>query len=281
MKCSINRLCNYLECSRSGYYNWINLGRPTHNPLDKIKVEKIIEIYSKDKTKGRRRIMMDINVIPGMHMCLGSIHHYMKTLGLRSIIRRRKVRAKSHEVIEKEKSLYQYENVLDRDFKANRPNQKWVTDITYMHSKDGIEYLSAIKDLYDKSIVSYFISNKNDNDLVINTLLKAFENIEYKNLNELIIHSDKGTQYTSKIYHDLLDLYGIQGSHSRKGTPHDNACAESFFSTFKSECLKVNKGRTKQMTRHLAESWIDYYNNERMQYNLKALTPHQMRCQRS
>lgn len=222
---------------------------------------------------------MDMNVIPGMHMCLGSVHHYMKMLGLKSIIRRKKIHTKRPEIIEKEKSLYQYNNVLDRDFKANRPNQKWVTDITYMHSKDGIEYLSAIKDLYDNSIVSYFISNKNDNDLVVNTVLRAFKSIKYKNLNGLILHSDKGSQYTSKLYHDLLRLYEIQGSHSKKGVPYDNACAESFFSTFKSECLKIHKGRTKQITRQLTGNWINYYNTERKQYNLKSLTPHQMRNQ--
>lgn len=223
--------------------------------------------------------MMDINAIPGMHMCLGSVHHYMKILMLKSIVRVKKRRGKNAEAIEKEKSLYQYNNVLDRNFKAEHPNQKWVTDITYMHSKDGIEYLSAIKDLYDNSIVSYFISNKNDNDLVINTLSKAFDNVGYDKLEGLIIHSDQGYQYTSKIYHDLLEIYKIKGSHSRKGTPYDNACAESFFSTFKSECLKISKGRTKISTRELTNKGINYYNTDRKQYNLKALTPHQMRYQ--
>ena len=148
-----------------------------------------------------------------------------------------------------------------------------------MHSKDGIEYLSAIKDLYDNSIVSYYISNKNDNDLVLNTLIKAFENVEYKNLENLIIHSDQGHQYTSKMYYSILKTYNIIRSHSNKGNPHDNACIESFFSTFKSECLKQIKGRTKSITKELTENWIDYYNNERPQIKLKELAPIEIRNQ--
>jgi len=213
-----------------------------------------------------------------MQMSLGSIHHYMQILGLKSIIRRKKVKRKKEEE-EKEKSLYTYENVLNRDFSTNHPNQKWVTDITYIHSKDGIEYLSVIKDLYDNSILSYYISNKNDNDLVLKTLRKAFEKVGYNNLKDLIIHSDQGSQYTSKMYHEILKTYQMIGSHSRKGNPYDNACAESFFSTFKSECIKINKGRTKKITRELADKWIHYYNNERPQIKLKKLTPLETRIQ--
>ena len=253
------------------------MGRPNHKALDKEKVKKIIEIYQKDKTKGRRRIMMELERKHKLHMSLGSVHHYMKILGIKAIVRKNK-RKKSKEAIAKEKSLYTYKNVLNRDFKASHPNQKWVTDITYMHSKDGIEYLSTIKDLYDNSIVSYFISNKNDNNLVLETLKRALKTIDY-NSKEIIIHSDQGHQYTSKQYYELLNKHHLIGSHSRKGNPRDNACIESFFSTFKEECLKPNKGRTKKTTRELTKVWIKYYNEERPQMNLKKMTPIEYRNQ--
>ena len=259
----MNKLCAYLECSKSGYYSWITLGRPKHKAIDEKKAELILEIYQSNKTKGRRRIMMELKRKFNIHMCLGSVHYYMKLLNIKSIVKR-KSRKKSDDDIEKEKSLYQYENILNRDFHASQPNQKWVTDITHLHSKDGKEYLSVIKDLYDKSIISYYISNKNDNDLVLNTLNKAFDNVRYKNLEGLIIHSDQGSQYTSKMYCEILN---------------DNASIESFFSTYKSEIIKPNKGRTKSITRRLTIDWIKEYNLERPQINLKELTPIEFRSQ--
>lgn len=259
----------YFECSRSGYYNWIKGGKLLHNKLDMNKIQAIQNIYNERKTRGRRQVMMLLKRRYEINMCLGSVHRYMKILGLSSIRKTRKKWQKKEE----QKSYHTFPNVLNGDFYSSTTLKKWATDITYLFSKDGTEYLSCIKDLCDKSIISYAISSKNDLSLTISTLEKAAEVINYHNLKGIIIHSDQGHQYTSKAYHSYLSKAGMIGSMSRKGNPTDNASIESFFSLLKSEGLEYKKGLTKAETRKKVEEFIEYYNYERPQYNLKELTP--------
>jgi putative transposase len=124
-------------------------------------------------------------------------------------------------------------NILAREFHAEAPNQRWVTDVTQYRVDEVWLYLSAIKDLYNNEIVSYHMGLRNDNPLVLETFAKAFE--KEKNVAGLIVHSDQGSQYTSYSYHDMLPQVGAQISMSRRGNCYDNASMESFFSHLKTE----------------------------------------------
>ena len=136
-----------------------------------------------------------------------------------------------------------YNNELMRNFKATRPNEKWVTDISYIQTKQGFLYLSMIKDLYDNSIVAYKTSSRQTVNLVPDTIRPAMKKEKKRVAVELQLHSDQGLQYTSQGYFNLTQSYGITPSISSKGNPYDNAMAENFFSILKTECICPHKPR--------------------------------------
>ena len=165
---------------------------------------------------------------------------------------------------------------MNRDFSDERPNQKWVTDISYIHTQEGVLYLSIIRDLFDNSIVSYKTSTTHNVQLVLETI-KAAKRKE-KVTGELQLHSDQGFQYTSKHYFNLTRSYNILQSMSRRGNPYDNALAENFFSILKTECIYRVKLKTYDEARILISQYIDFYNNQRIQLKTK-LTPYEKRSQ--
>jgi len=182
--------------------------------------------------------------------------------------------------IRKPRPLYQrqaqfkvYEDKIKRDFTASKPNQKWVTDISYIHTKQGTLYLSMIKDLYDNYIVSYDMATVQDNSLVYRTIKKA----EKKLMDKPILHSDQGFQYTSRGYMKYAEKYSIKPSMSRAGTPLDNAPAEQFFSVLKTECIYRNKIDTFDQAKKLIDEYIYFYNYERIQIKTQS-TPYEIRC---
>ena len=189
--------------------------------------------------------------------------------GLLSMIRRKKYRNYGE-------CLHKYPNLLNRYFSAERPNQKWVTDISYIHTKQGVLYLSIIRDLYDNSIVAYKTGTEQNVNLVLNTIREAKK--KEKVTAELQLHSDQGFQYTSTAYYRLTQSYGITPSMSRRGNPYDNALAENFFSIFKTECIYRTKLQTYEEARLLIDEYIYFYNNQRIQLKTK-LTPLEKRSQ--
>lgn len=162
------------------------------------------------------------------------------------------------------------ENLLKREFHAELPNQKWVTDVTQYRVADTWLYLSAIKDLYNNEIVAYHMGLRNDNQLVLQTFEKAFE--KQKDVTGLIVHSDQGFQYTSLAYHDMLPKVGSQISMSRRGNCYDNASMESFFSHLKTEGLYPYDIRSIEEAQRRIETYITFYNNARPQRKLKKWT---------
>ncbi|OUN30215.1 transposase, partial [Faecalibacterium sp. An77] len=132
--------------------------------------------------------------------------------------------------------LHKYQNLLNRNFQAEAPNRKWVTDISYIQTKQGVLYLSMIRDLYDNSIVAYKTATQQTVNLVLDTIRQAVRREKKKVAAELQLHSDQGFQYTSQAYFNLTKEYGITPSMSRRGNPYDNAMAENFFSILKTEC---------------------------------------------
>ena len=171
-------------------------------------------------------------------------------------------------------SIHKYTNLLERNFYADRPNLKWCTDISYIPTKEGFVYLSVIKDLYDNFVVAYKVGTENNNNLVYETVKAAKREVTA----ELQLHSDQGFQYTSDGYFKLTKSYHITPSMSSPGSPLDNACAENFFSTLKSEWLHRYTPATKEEARLLLGEYIHFYNYERIQLKTK-LTPYEKRCQ--
>lgn len=200
-------------------------------------METIKELHGKyHGILGHRRMTRYVNRILGAHYNKKRIRRLMRILGIRAIIRRSRGYCTKTSVINIE------ENILNRDFTATAPNQKWCTDVTFLQYGLGCKaYLSAIKDLYDSSIVAYHISHHNDNPLVMENLRKAMEaNPEATPL----LHSDRGSQYTSREYRMKTTQYQITRSMSRVGKCIDNAPIESFFGHLKTECYDLKKYKT-------------------------------------
>ena len=193
----------------------------------------------------------------------------MQKYNLLSVVRRKKYRNYGE-------YLHRYPNLLNRDFYAERPNQKWVTDISYIHTKQGVLYLSIIRDLFDNSIVAYKTGTEQNVNLVLNTIKSAMK--KEKVTAKLQLHSDQGFQYTSYAYYSLTKDYGITPSMSRRGNPYDNALAENFFSILKTECIYRVKLQTFEEARLLIDKYIYFYNHQRIQLKTK-LTPLELRSQ--
>ena len=159
--------------------------------------------------------------------------------------------------------IHRYENLLNRNLSAETSNSKWVTDISYIHTPQGVLYLSIIRDLFDNSIVAYKTAANQTVSLVLDTIHLAFKN--QKVATELLLHSDQGFQYTSSAYLKLTQQYGITPSMSRRGNCLDNAMAENFFSILKSECIYPNKPNSFQHANELIDYFIFFYNHCRIQ----------------
>ena len=238
-----------------------------HNTVDQTKAASIMEVYSNRPTRGRRQVQMQLERQYDLHMSLGSVHRYMSILDIRS----KRIRKYPNKAKETQDLPRTFPNVLGQDFRVSLQP----TDITFLPCRDGLLYLSCIKDLRDKSIIAYAISTSNDLQLVLDTLEKAKSYI-YPGI---ILHSDRGVQYCSRAYHRYLQEHGMIGSMSRKANPQDNAPMESFFSTLKNEELKQHSHRSMAQTRLCIKWFIEYYNMNRPQWNLKKLTPFEFRNQ--
>ena len=266
-KYGISEMCRFFDVSRSGYYDYVK--RMDIPAKDLPLAEKIKECQEKcGKTYGYRRVHIWLER-QGIHRNPKTILRIMQKYGLLSVIRRRRFYKHGEH-------LHKYDNLWKQNFKADRPNQKWATDISYIHTKQGVLYLSIIRDLYDNSIVAYKTARQQTVNLVLDTI-KAAKRKE-KITAELQLHSDQGFQYTSQAYFKLTQSYNITPSMSSKGNPYDNAMAENFFSILKTECIHRTKLKTYEEARLLIGEYIRFYNNERIQSKTK-LTPMEFRSQ--
>jgi transposase InsO family protein len=195
----------------------------------------------------------------------------MKQIGLQCFVRIKKYRSYKGDVGEVTP------NILNRNFKANRPNQKWVTDVTEFSLFGAKVYLSPIIDLYNGEVISFNISDKPILGQIIDMLDKAFSKIP-DNTN-LILHSDQGWQYQHKQYQYMLKQKGIKQSMSRKGNCLDNSIAENFFGLLKSELLYLQKFESLEHFKKELIEYINYYNNKRIKCKLKGLSPVKYRLQ--
>ena len=253
----VSVMCKFFEVSRSGYYAFVKrLGQPEH---DAELAEQIRECQKiTDKTYGYRRVWIWLNR-KNIHRNPKTVLRVMKKYGLLSEIRRRR------KWVNLGQQVHKYQNLLARQFRAERPNVKWVTDISYIHTKEGVLYLSMIRDLYDNSIVAYKTATQQTVNLVLDTIRLAMKKEKKRVAAELQLHSDQGFQYTSQAYFKLTQSYGITPSMSSKGNPYDNAMAENFFSILKTECIYRHKPKTFPEANDLIDRYIHFYNYERIQ----------------
>ena len=266
-KYTISEMCRFFEVSRSGYYDYVK--RMDKPAFDLELAEKIRECQEHShSTYGYRRVHIWLER-QGVHKDPKTILRVMQKYNLLSEVRRRKYHNYTN-------GIYKYKNHLNRDFTADRPNQKWVTDISYIRTEQGFLYLSVIRDLYDNSIVAYKTGTKQTVNLVLSTIRAAKK--KEKVTGSLHLHSDQGFQYTSQAYYSLTKSYHITPSMSSRGNPYDNAMAENFFSILKTECIYRAKIRSYEEARLLIAAYIQFYNNERIQLKSK-LTPLEKRCQ--
>lgn len=195
----------------------------------------------------------------------------MKILGLRSIT----IKKYNHSGSSKSDNTKEYPNLLEQNFFAEKPSQKWVGDITYIYTKEtGWTYLAIVMDLFDLKVVGWTYGLNMTDDLVIKAFNKALINRGLEK--EGIFHSDRGSQYTSNDFESLLQELNIKHSYSKKGYPYDNASMESFNAILKKEEVNVNNYETfeeaKMAIFEFIESW---YNNIRIHSTLNYLTPNE------
>jgi transposase InsO family protein len=226
--------------------------------------------HASKKRYGYRRIDLAIRK-EGERINHKAVLRLMNRLGIHSIARRRKAAPP----VDHLETHHLYANVLNRDFTATRPNQKWVTDVTYVLTQQGWAYLAAIKDLFDGFIVSHAMSLTNSAELVTHTLRLAKQ--KEKVTPGLILHSDQGHQYTSHAYHVLTQESQITPSMSRRANCWDNAPMENFFSHLKEEALRSVKISTFEEAKQIVDDYIQFFNYERIQLKTKQ-TPYQVRC---
>jgi len=262
-KYGLNVLLHHTDMARSSFYYHQLQSKKT----DKYQVikELIKSIYHRHKGRyGYRRITDELqnkNIIINHK----TVFRLMKLLGLRSIIRRKKYKSYKGELGRIAP------NVLERNFKATAPNQKWATDVTEFNVSGSKLYLSPIIDLFNQEIISYELTERPVFNQVAVMLRKAFRKIP-KDTN-LVLHSDQGWQYQMKIYQKLLKKKGIVQSMSRKGNCLDNAIIENFFGILKSELFYTQKFKSIEHLKQEIKQYINYYNNERIKSNLNKMSP--------
>ena len=262
-------MCQFFQISRAAYYEWVRRSKCTDPDQDRMQFVKEAWLKSR-KTYGYRRIAITLQQ-QGHRINHKTVLRLMQKMNIRSVARKRKPYKKMHQL----ESYHRYENILDRDFIATKPNQKWVTDISYVMTQRGWAYLSTIKDLFDGFIVAHLLGKEPSVSLVTDTLNLAVQ--KEKVTDEVLIHSDQGLQYTSEAYFVLTTGYHMKPSMSRRGNCWDNAPMENFFGHFKEEALRQYPLPTFQEAQEIVDSYIAFYNYERIQLKTSQ-TPYQTRC---
>lgn len=266
---NVSLMCEYLGVSRSSYYDWckhpISRREATNQKLD----EAITSVFQLHKGKyGSPRITQDLKC-EDIDCSENRVARRMKIMELKA-----KGRRKYKATTDSGHQMPVFANVLDRDFTATAPNQKYVSDITYIWTQEGWLYLCVFIDLYSRSIIGWSMNKSMNKDLVCNALIMALWRRGFPR--GVIVHSDRGSQYASKKYRQLLQTNGLIGSMSRKGNCWDNACAESFFRTLKVEHIYDYNYETRDKAKQSIFEYIEaYYNKIRRHSTIGYYTPEQ------
>ena len=272
---SIRWMCQQLDITRAAYYKWLPREIPKEEQ-ENILIAQLIREYDErfNHILGYRRMTMYINRLNNKSYCKNRVHRVMKVINIHSVIRkkRKKYQSSTPEAIA--------ENILNRDFYAKAPNEKWATDVTEFKWYDGSAvrklYLSAVLDLYDLSPVAWVVSKHNDNKLVLDTFEQAIQNNPDA---KPIFHSDRGFQYTSKVFQNKLQAQGMTQSMSRIGHCIDNGPTENFWSIVKSEMYYLDTFTDEDSLRTAIADYMAFYSTERMQARFNGKTPAEVRAE--
>lgn len=274
---SVKMLCEIAGVSRSGYYNWVHSAdkRAERELQDRADFELILEAYSfRGYDKGAKGIYMRLlHMDPPIVMNVKKIRRLMKKYGLICNVRKENPYRRMAKAI---KTNNVADNLVKREFEKYGPRKILLTDITYVPFDGRFCYLSTIIDAFTKQILSYVLSESLEVDFVLETVNRMIEKHGVSLTTETIIHSDQGCHYTSCSFIQLVKDKGLRQSMSRRGNCWDNAPQESFFGRMKDHI----GGKIKESTAYseilaIVDDWMDYYNNDRYQWELARLSPNE------
>jgi len=261
-------MCQVLRVSRSGYYAWTKRPESARELQDAFIFEQLRKVFDHSRgTYGSIRLQKALSE-RGIHCSRKRIIRLMRQGGM-VVKTRRKFKATTNS----RHNLPVFDNVLNKEFNsATRPNQVWVSDITYIWTSEGWLYLAAVVDLFSRKVVGWSMDSTMTADLVSNALDQVV--IRQHPGDGLIHHSDRGSQYASNKYTSRLRQYNMIGSMSKKGDCYDNACMESFFATLKKELVYHVKFQTRSSARLAIFEYIEvFYNRQRLHSGLGYVTP--------
>lgn len=269
-KYSINLICAVLKLNRSSYYEWLKAKE--NNKYLEVEKELIAIDNEVNSIYGRKRLTKELNARLNTNYSEQTIRRIMKRIGIVCVIRKKKNRYK------KTNAEYTEENILMRDFNTTSDNQKFSTDVTEISTPEGKLYLSGIIDMHSKKILEYTVSSSNNNELVFSMINNLFDNITTKYLGNIFIQTDRGYQYTSWQFKELIKGKLIH-SMNRPGHCPDNSPIESFWGILKAELYYNPKCkalfRTKLSAKNAIENYIEFYNTKRI--TEKGTTPESIR----
>jgi len=255
-----------LEIKKPAYYKWVKKGRPIANNYNEEHARIIEEEhYRLEQVYGVDRLKNEILQQRKINMNHKKVRRYLRFLGL-SCITRIKKPMKYIPDKRKRNHLNMAPNLINNNFKSETPNKKLSTDVSYIKCTDGRLYLSAVKDLFNKKIIAYYVSDRNNENLIIKTL-------EQLTKGEGIIHSDQGSLYFDNKYIKYVNRLGYKRSMSRKGACWENSPIENWFSQIKEERLRIDGLMSKRQTKKAIKKYVHWYNHERIQKALNYLSP--------
>jgi putative transposase len=261
------RMCQILEVSESGYYAWRKREPSERKRVDEELGRRIEDAYQKNRqVYGSPRIHAELKE-QGVHCGMKRVARLMRERGISAKPRRRKMKT-----TDSDHNNPVAPNLLKRDFTADAANTKWVADITGIETGEGWLYLAAIVDIYSRLVVGWAMGKERDEQLITNAAVMALS--RRRPGAGLLHHSDQGSQYTSQGYQKLLQEHGILISMSGRGDCYDNALMESFFGTFKEECVERQNFQTRAEARNAIFEYIEvFYNRQRKHSSLEYVSP--------
>lgn len=265
---TIAGMCRVLSIKPSAYYTWVKRGPSKRTILDELIINEIKDIYtdSRKRCYGSPRLTSELEE-RGISCGVKKVARVMRINNIKAEIRRKHSYKKTKNDIE-----YISENILNRDFNQKEPNKVWVSDITYIYTRMGWAYLCVFIDLFSRAVVGWSVSDSANTGLVVGAFNKAY--LLRRPEKGLIIHSDRGCQYTSLQFKEHLETTGCIQSMSRPGNCWDNACAESFFSHLKSEIIFGEYFYSVEDVNFEIFSYIEgFYNRKRRHASCGNLSP--------
>ncbi|HEU5141019.1 MAG TPA: IS3 family transposase [Bacillales bacterium] len=260
---AVVKMCNVLKVSTSGYYKWLNHQDKIHPEKEAYKQEIQQKIkksfYDSFQTYGSPRVHDDLTEW-GYTISQKTVARMMKEMGLRATPEEKYINT-----TDSNHNMHVYPNVVDQEFHIQEPDRVWVSDITYIWTLEGWVYLSSIMDLFSRKIIGWSLGSHMKKELTLTSLNMAL--FSRQPTENLIHHSDRGSQYCSNQYVGALKSHGIQISMSRTGNPYDNACIESFHATIKKDLIYRRRFKTRAEAIRAINYYISNFYNERRKHS--------------